>query len=193
MITENIERSISEPPESVLTSAKLQRYARHLSIKEVGVPGQRRLKAARVLVVGAGGLGSPALMYLAAAGVGTLRVVDDDVVDRPDPPPVRGCGPGSFAGQLHCRPAQGRRARLGERRRPSSVATETTTLRRGRGSNQRLKRESPDGRNQLRRQTNKHNGLIADRDAVCDRRPQRGRRSFWNCRTGSQWTHRGIS
>ena len=57
------------------------RYARHLLLPDVGSDGQRRLRAARVLVVGAGGLGSPALLYLAAAGVGTIGVVDDDVVD----------------------------------------------------------------------------------------------------------------
>ncbi len=60
---------------------ELRRYGRHLVLSEVGATGQRRLKAARVLLVGAGGLGSPAAMYLAAAGVGTLGLVDFDVVD----------------------------------------------------------------------------------------------------------------
>jgi adenylyltransferase/sulfurtransferase len=59
----------------------LIRYARHVTLPDVGVQGQRRLKASRVLCVGAGGLGSPASMYLAAAGVGTIGVVDDDIVD----------------------------------------------------------------------------------------------------------------
>jgi len=58
------------------------RYSRHLLLPEVGVDGQRRLEAARVLIVGAGGLGSPSAYYLAAAGVGMLRMADDDVVDR---------------------------------------------------------------------------------------------------------------
>lgn len=58
------------------------RYARHLSLAEIGARGQRRLEAATVVLLGAGGLGSPAALYLAAAGVGHLRIVDDDVVDR---------------------------------------------------------------------------------------------------------------
>ena len=68
-------------PAPGLTDAELRRYARHLTVPEIGEEGQRRLKNARVLCVGAGGLGSPALLYLAAAGVGTLGIVDDDVVD----------------------------------------------------------------------------------------------------------------
>lgn len=61
--------------------AELDRYARHILLREIGGPGQERLKAARVLVVGAGGLGSPALLYLAAAGVGVIGVIDGDVVE----------------------------------------------------------------------------------------------------------------
>jgi adenylyltransferase/sulfurtransferase len=59
---------------------EIERYARHLVLPEVGGPGQAKLKAARVLVVGAGGLGTPVIQYLAAAGVGTIGVVDDDTV-----------------------------------------------------------------------------------------------------------------
>ncbi len=64
----------------MLSADELERYARHIVLREVGGPGQAALKEASVLVIGAGGLGAPALMYLAAAGVGTLGVVDDDVV-----------------------------------------------------------------------------------------------------------------
>jgi molybdopterin/thiamine biosynthesis adenylyltransferase len=64
----------------MLTPEELERYARHIVLREVGGPGQAALKRARVLVIGAGGLGAPLLMYLAAAGVGTLGVIDDDAV-----------------------------------------------------------------------------------------------------------------
>lgn len=64
------------------SDAELDRYARHIILREVGGPGQKALKDARVLVIGAGGLGSPALLYLAAAGVGTIGVIDDDAVDN---------------------------------------------------------------------------------------------------------------
>jgi adenylyltransferase/sulfurtransferase len=63
-----------------LSDEELERYARHIVLREVGGPGQARLRAAKVLVVGAGGLGSPALLYLAAAGVGTIGIVDFDHV-----------------------------------------------------------------------------------------------------------------
>lgn len=70
-----------EPAED-LTVDEVRRYSRHLIIPDVGMSGQKRLKNAKVLVVGAGGLGSPALMYLAAAGVGTLGIIDFDTVDE---------------------------------------------------------------------------------------------------------------
>ncbi len=68
------------PVDGAFTSAELERYARHIVLREIGGSGQQRLKKAKVLVVGAGGLGSPVLLYLAAAGVGTIGVVDDDTV-----------------------------------------------------------------------------------------------------------------
>ncbi|MET9797302.1 adenylyltransferase/sulfurtransferase MoeZ [Nocardiopsis alba] len=69
-------------PAAELTVDEVRRYSRHLIIPDVGMDGQKRLKNAKVLVVGAGGLGSPALLYLAAAGVGTLGIIDFDVVDE---------------------------------------------------------------------------------------------------------------
>ena len=69
-------------PAAELSVDEVRRYSRHLIIPDVGMTGQKRLKNAKVLVVGAGGLGSPALLYLAAAGVGTLGIVDFDVVDE---------------------------------------------------------------------------------------------------------------
>src|SRR6201999_1163416 len=65
-----------------LTDTQFERYARHLILDEVGEEGQARLLSSRVLVVGAGGLGAPLLLYLAAAGIGTLGVIDDDDVSR---------------------------------------------------------------------------------------------------------------
>ncbi|MBZ9855112.1 molybdopterin-synthase adenylyltransferase MoeB [Mesorhizobium sp. CA13] len=65
---------------AALTDEELERYARHIVLPEIGGAGQQRLKRARVLVIGAGGLGAPVLEYLAAAGVGTLGVIDDDTV-----------------------------------------------------------------------------------------------------------------
>ena len=80
-------RARAYQPEDVMTNApfsdaELNRYARHIVLREIGGLGQKKLKDAKVLVVGAGGLGSPALLYLAAAGVGSIGIVDDDEVDN---------------------------------------------------------------------------------------------------------------
>src|SRR5690349_24215373 len=69
-------------PAAELSIDEIRRYSRHLIIPDVGMDGQKRLKNAKVLVIGAGGLGSPALLYLAAAGVGTLGIVEFDEVDE---------------------------------------------------------------------------------------------------------------
>ncbi|WP_299476621.1 molybdopterin-synthase adenylyltransferase MoeB [Cypionkella sp.] len=66
---------------AAFSSAEVERYARHILLREIGGPGQRRLKDAKVLVIGAGGLGAPILLYLAAAGVGEIGVIDDDSVE----------------------------------------------------------------------------------------------------------------
>jgi molybdopterin/thiamine biosynthesis adenylyltransferase/rhodanese-related sulfurtransferase len=72
---------VSDTPIQSLTATDLERYSRHLSLREIGVAGQEKLKGARVLVIGAGGLGSPSALYLAASGIGTLGVIDNDRVD----------------------------------------------------------------------------------------------------------------
>src|ERR1700677_4592480 len=66
--------------DAMFSPEEVERYARHLVLRDVGGPGQQQLKRARVLVIGAGGLGSPLIQYLAAAGIGTLGIVDDDTV-----------------------------------------------------------------------------------------------------------------
>lgn len=68
-------------PNGLFAAGEIARYSRHILLREVGGAGQARLKSAKVLVIGAGGIGAPALMYLAAAGVGTIGVIDDDMVD----------------------------------------------------------------------------------------------------------------
>lgn len=74
--------AVASPAAPVFKPAELDRYARHILLREIGGPGQRRLKDAKVLVIGAGGLGSPALLYLAASGVGCIGVIDDDLVEN---------------------------------------------------------------------------------------------------------------
>lgn len=69
-------------PAGPMAEGEIDRYARHIILREIGGPGQKRLRAARVLVIGAGGLGSPALQYLGAAGVGTIGVIDGDTVEN---------------------------------------------------------------------------------------------------------------
>ena len=81
-LTQEAERAPEPAAPSALGDSEVDRYARHIFLREIGGTGQRQLKQARVLVVGAGGLGSPALQYLAAAGVGTIGVIDHDVVDN---------------------------------------------------------------------------------------------------------------
>ena len=71
---------IMNAPTKPFSSEELERYARHIVLPEIGGPGQQKLKAARILIIGAGGLGAPVLQYLAAAGIGTLGIVDDDTV-----------------------------------------------------------------------------------------------------------------
>ena len=79
--TEDVTAAALPAQPTAFREAELNRYARHIVLREIGGTGQKKLKAAKVLVIGAGGLGSPALLYMAAAGVGTIGVIDDDLVD----------------------------------------------------------------------------------------------------------------
>ncbi len=76
------QKPMDAPATGTFSDTELDRYARHIALRDIGGAGQKRLKNARVLVVGAGGLGAPALQYLAASGVGTIGVVDDDTVEN---------------------------------------------------------------------------------------------------------------
>jgi adenylyltransferase/sulfurtransferase len=76
-----LDNSAARLRRSALTPDELRRYSRHILLREVGIEGQQRLRSARVAVVGLGGLGSPLALYLAAAGVGTLRLIEFDRVD----------------------------------------------------------------------------------------------------------------
>ncbi|WP_341366971.1 molybdopterin-synthase adenylyltransferase MoeB [Yoonia sp. BS5-3] len=76
------QRDEPKPQQGSFSDAELDRYARHIILRELGGPGQKALKDAKILVIGAGGLGAPALQYLAAAGVGTIGVIDDDLVEN---------------------------------------------------------------------------------------------------------------
>lgn len=75
------EKTVADLEERRAGGTDTERYARHITLREIGGPGQKRLKAAKVLVIGAGGLGAPASLYLAAAGVGQIGIIDDDVVE----------------------------------------------------------------------------------------------------------------
>ena len=75
------EAMLGRPPRRAMPDEQSARYARHLALPEVGPEGQKLLTEASILVVGAGGLGSPSLLYLAAAGIGKIGIIDDDSVD----------------------------------------------------------------------------------------------------------------
>jgi molybdopterin-synthase adenylyltransferase len=80
-LVSNNRTPVQEKSSEMLSDKELERYARHIVLREIGGPGQAALKEASVLVIGAGGLGAPLLQYLAAAGIGTLGVIDHDRVD----------------------------------------------------------------------------------------------------------------
>ena len=117
----------------VLTPSRRNRYQRHLLLPEVGVEGQAKLLESKVLLLGAGGLGSPAALYLAAAGVGTIGIVDMDEVDAsqpaaPDPPQPRpDRRPQGRLGEEDAHPAEPRRQRGHLRHPPRRAATSSTS------------------------------------------------------------------
>lgn len=75
-------KDVRPEPKGTFSATELERYARHIVLREIGGTGQKKLENAKILIVGAGGLGAPALQYLAAAGVGTIGVIDDDMVEN---------------------------------------------------------------------------------------------------------------
>jgi len=95
-----------KPETATLSNDEILRYSRHLIMPEVGMEGQLKLKAARVLCIGAGGLGSPLALYLGAAGVGTLGIVDFDVVDYTNLQRQIHCGCGTQKTRFRGRQAQ---------------------------------------------------------------------------------------